>query len=93
MSRASEIYGYGGGGGIKSVQRGTASLPTSTSTVTITISSVNTSKAVVSNLGASAFSVGQANFRLALTSATTVTVYRSDTVNAQTLSWEVTEFE
>ena len=92
MSKASEIFG-GGGGGIKSVQRGSASLPSSTSTVTITISAVDTSKTVVTNLGASAFNAFQMNYRLELTSATTVTVYRVNASNAQTLSWEVIEFE
>lgn len=86
-----------GGGGIKSIQRGTVSVSTAagSGTGTATITSVNTSKSVVSFLGftpGSGFS-GVYYGRVELTNATTVTATATGSASATvSVGYEVVEF-
>lgn len=66
-----------GGGAIKSIQRGTAGAGT------VTITAVNTSKAVVANLGNS-----NGDSSLVLTDSTTLTV----SATGGATSWQVVEY-
>lgn len=82
-----------GGGGIKSIQRGTISLASGGSTTgTATITSVDTTKTELRMLG---FTLnGEAmvnNPRIALTNATTITATRASTTCDSIVSWELTE--
>lgn len=67
-----------GGGAIKSIQRGVAGAGT------VTITAVNTSKAVVANLGNS-----NDHSSLVLTDSTTLTV---TTAGGGAVSWQVVEY-
>ena len=86
----------GGGGGVKSVQRGTAVFDVNTATLTVTISSVNTAKALCSYLGTNQSlnltAVETMNVHMELTNATTLTFTRKNASGAPSVSWEVTEF-
>lgn len=79
----------GGGGGIKSIQRGTI-----TAGSTATITSVNTAKSELRWLGQSGISgistgtLAASFFRIELTSATTITA----SSGTGTISWELTEW-
>jgi translation initiation factor 2 gamma subunit (eIF-2gamma) len=86
------------GSGIKSIQRGTLSNSVG-SQATATISPVNTSKALLSNLGTSGYDFanttldGAANYRLTLTNSTTITANRGvSTSNNIVVSWELVEY-
>ena len=88
----------GGGGGIKSVQRGVITFDSSNKTATATISAVDTSKAFVlwggaingsSNIGSS--SPGFWVARVDLTNATTVTATKWWAYES-TISYQVVEF-
>ena len=86
----------GGGGGIKSIQRGTVSLTGTASTATVTISPVNTSKAMLSFLGFTSngnAALGESLTRIALTDSTTITATRELTGNSfiNIVSWELVE--
>lgn len=80
-------------GSIKSIQRGVISIANATSSATATITSVNTSKAVLSFLGAEATAddVRQLPF-LTFTNATTITATRSSTTGNQQVSFQVVEY-
>jgi hypothetical protein len=85
------------GGGIKSIQRGTFSIPQTDFTATATISSVTTGKSFVNFLGVSysESSVPGGRVYIELTNSTTVTATRAS-VGSQTagvtVSYEVVEF-
>jgi hypothetical protein len=91
------MFGYVGqssGAGVKSIQRGTVTATTAGATVTI--AAVNTSKALLNNLGgsgvdnASSFAVTP---RLVLTNATTITAWCESLGPAGAIvSWEMMEY-
>lgn len=93
---------FAGGGGIKSIQRGTLNINSAVgyTSGTATISSVNTSKSVIRWLGATTDTISTAwaatlHTRLELTNSTTVTAYIGGPSGASWLipvSWEVTEY-
>ena len=95
MQIGSKIYG-GGGGGVKSVQRGTATFTGNVATSTVTIAAVNTSKAICSYLGVQPHNgaVGMEALvnQMELTNATTLTFTRQSTAGAPSINWEVVEF-
>ena len=82
------------GGGIKSVQRGTITLP-GVSSNTATITSVDTNKSMLNFLGvteSTSLTTNNALVRIALTNATTVTATRSTSTGTSIVSYEVIEF-
>lgn len=86
---------FTGGGGIKSIQRGTISIAALTTSATATITSVNTAKTELRYLGGGQLDGnGFAVFaRVALTNSTTITATASSAPNsACNVSWELTEF-
>ena len=92
MQIGSKIYG-GGGGGVKSVQRGKVSIPTSANFVTVTITAVDTTKTMCNFLGVSCVADVNALTRMSLTNSTTLTFTRSNSSGASgTISWEVMEY-
>jgi hypothetical protein len=80
MSVASQF----GGGGIKSIQRGTVSV---LSTATVTITAVNTAKTMLNYLGDAAGSAF-----LQLTSSTQITFTSGDGNFSKSVSYEVIEY-
>jgi hypothetical protein len=81
--------------GIKSIQRGTISVTGASTTATIT--SVNTAKAQIRNLGQYGGRVGWGENpgrlgHVALTNATTVTATRENSDANLTIAYEVTEW-
>ena len=91
MQYASNLYG--GGGGVKSVQRGVVNLGNSTS-ATATVSAVNMSKSRLQFLGvvASTSSATAQAVKVELTNATTITATRFSGSGACTVGWELIEF-
>lgn len=85
-------------GNIKSIQRGTVSLNTQVNTVAVTISSVNTSKSLLTHLGTNANVQSAAmtpiDAYLALTNSTTITAIRtSPPTNFSTIvSYQIVEY-
>lgn len=80
---------------IKSIQRGTIMLSGANTTATSTVTAVVTGKAELRMLGARAPSSGATDapeVSVALTNSTTITATRSQTTNAATVSWELTEW-
>ena len=84
----------GGGGGIKSVQRGFSSMTNSETSATATITAVNLSKSflVFSNTtrdseNSRAFVSGR------IDTSTQLIFFRESTLNSLGISWEVVEFE
>lgn len=93
---------FSGGGGIKSIQRGTVFIPHTASSTTVTVTAVNTAKSQLRYLGGSTYQSGDSHVTLIpsiiLTNSTTITVAtRGDLVSSQTgqgcaISWELTEW-
>ena len=97
MSTLSQFFG----GGIKSIQRGTITIPTTTNSATATISSVTTSKSELRLLGgrvdtaATTAALAQSLPEIQLTNATTITATRgapTGAVPVVVVSWELTEW-
>ena len=89
-------YVFSPSGGIKSVQQGTIAINDPALSNTAVITSVNTAKAFVLNLGMETASTGIAQImtRVSLTDATTVTATRGATAagNNVTVGFVVVEF-
>jgi len=95
----STLSQFAGGGGVKSVQRGTASV---TTTNTVTISSVDTSKSVVIatvKSGTNQYSFDNARWACtastALTNSTTITLTNGAGGNifgTSSVDWQVVEY-
>ena len=84
----------GGGGGIKSVQRGIATIG-STGTLNTTITAVDTSKSFVTHsqyTRISAADLDQALASAQLTSSTNIQFIKWDATNTTYVAWEVVEF-
>ncbi len=85
-----------GGRAIKSVQRGTISLNRPDSTVSVTVSSVNTSKSMLTKTGHQIVSGPNNDVRVSLVSGTTITAYKpyiDDTASvAVVVGWELVEY-
>lgn len=85
-----------GGGGVKSVQRGTITVTPSAGlgTGTATITAVTTSKAMVMWLGQvhTGNDYGNINSRVELTNATTVTAFVSAAATPAVIGYQVVEF-
>ena len=88
---------FTGGNRIKSIQRGTITIPVNTKSATATIASVNTAKTELRMLGFT--NNGQISGgifpKISLTSSTTITATRggdSTSYGTTTVSWELTEF-
>lgn len=81
------------GGVIKSIQRGTIMM-NGVNTNTATITSVDTSKAVLSLLGWTGPASGDGDYqpRISLTNDTTMTANRTGTNNVTTVAFQVTEY-
>jgi len=79
---------------IKSIQRGTITVPNSTTSATATVTAVVTGKAELRMLGASTTSGETAapELRVTLTNSTTITATRVNTTYAVIVSWELTEW-
>lgn len=79
-------------GVIKSVQRGTVTMPTTTATIT----EVNTAKSVIDHLGSTAGSGGaigsSQETNATLTNSTTVTISAGTTADSQVTSYQVVEW-
>jgi len=82
------------GGGIKSVQRGTITVPSNSSSATATITAVDTSKSMMNYLGFAGGGVSTYDLwpRIALTNSTTVTASRTGASFSSSVSYEVIEF-
>ena len=79
-------------GSIKSIQRGTISIGSGTSSATATISSVDTSKAVIENLGVRGNGAVPAG-TIELTNSTTVTAHRGYDMGLITVhAYQVVEY-
>lgn len=98
MSLLSQFYP---GSGIKSVQRGTITMTNLETSASATISSVNTSKSMISFLGFTTTettpNTDQYLTRISLTNSTTVTINRNTPfavsgTRSITVSYEVIEF-
>ena len=90
---------FTGGNKIKSIQRGTITIPASASSATATIASVDTTKTELRMLGFSSNHNDTHPYnvlfpRISLTSSTQITAVRS-AANGYSIvvSWELTEFE
>ena len=86
---------FTGGNRIKSIQRGTITIPENATSATATIASVNTAKTELRMLGfTNDDQIGSGMFpRISLTSSTTITATREWTSVGNTIvSWELTEF-
>lgn len=88
---------FTGGGGIKSIQRGTITFSGMATTATATISSVDTSKSELRALGetcSASTALTEVFNRIALTNSTTITATRATAANSITtiVSWELTEW-
>lgn len=80
----------GGGGGIKSVQRGYSYTDQNSYTTTVNITAVNMSKAFVVHSSNN----NTYNFQVSLSTSTTLVVFANDYTNSQGgVYWEVVEFE
>jgi hypothetical protein len=99
MSTLSQFFGNGSP--IKSIQRGTISMPQEGVSATATISSVNTSKTMISLLGITtsetSANLNQYLTRISLTNSTTVTIDRvtgfaASGTRTLIVSYEVIEF-
>jgi hypothetical protein len=91
----STLTQFVGGSPIKSIQRGTITIAGNNTSATATISSVNTSKSMVSFLGSNTGGSGLFLLgRVGLTNATTVTATKHSTegVSETVVSYEVIEF-
>lgn len=79
---------------IKSIQRGTISITGGNGSNTATITSVDTTKSLISFLGATAYSGAAADGqgRVELTDATTVTASRTNTNNSAVFGYQVVEY-
>lgn len=82
MASLSQMFG----GGIKSVQRGSLTLPDVYDIMNVTISPVNTQKAFCNLLNGSSF------VDMRLTSSTNLRFSGKAAVNGESVSWEVIEF-
>lgn len=87
----SRISSYGN---VRSIQRGTIAIANPSTSNTATITSVDTAKSIVNNLGWTTSSGGSVDFaRVALTNSTTVTANATPTSTVTTtVSYEVIEF-
>jgi hypothetical protein len=87
----------GGGGGIKSIQRGVSSISNSAAYTIATITAVDLSKSTLSYGGcysnAQATYIDDALASARLSSSTEVFVQRSGYSNNSTVAWEVIEYE
>lgn len=85
-----------GSGAIKSIQRGTITIPANSTSATATITSVVTTKTELRFLGVTSQSTGidTALARITLTNSTTITATRNtvSTTNNTIVSWELTEY-
>jgi hypothetical protein len=83
----------GGGGGIKSVQRGIVNMSNSQA-VDTTITAVDTSKSFVTHSQHTRLTgaLDQALASAQLTSSTNIQCYKYDGVNTTYVAWEVVEF-
>lgn len=83
-----------GGGGVKSVQRGTITVTSNSNSQTATITAVDTSKSMVNYLGFTGGAVSTYDTwpRVALTNSTTVTVTKGGSTLGIIVSYEVIEF-
>lgn len=82
-----------GGGFIKSIQRGVISITAGNTSATATITSVNTSKSILFDLGASVTNnTNESDARLALTNATTVTATRQGNTGTTEKAFQVVEY-
>ena len=81
------------GGGIKSIQRGTLTLPAGNAGGSASISSVDTAKTELRMLGFSTASIGTTDGypRINLASSTVINATRSGTGADVLISWELTE--
>lgn len=90
------VSGLAGGGGIKSIQRGTIAITNSNTSATATISPVVTSKTELRFLGSQGNIAGPDGIMVtvALTNSTTVTATRASGASGVTVnvSWELTEW-
>lgn len=88
--------------GVKSIQRGVITITSGGFTATAGVSSVNTSKSLLSHLGNSwqniqsgtygTFNEGAAHGYIALSNSTTVTASRSISLHSLAVSWELVEY-
>lgn len=86
---------FTGGGGIKSIQRGVMTFPsTAAGTATATITAVNTAKSELRLLGVSSNGGTAADqvLRISLTNSTTITATKEGASSQPSLSWELTEW-
>lgn len=93
MQNGMNVYGSGGGGGIKSIQRGSATFAAGSSTLTVAVSAVVPSKTMCRYLGVVAPTDNYASnaITMALTNATTITFTRGATTTSPTVGWELIE--
>lgn len=82
----------GGGGGIKSIQRGNNNITPTNNSATVTITAVDITKSFVSATGTSGETAAYGMPRAYLTDSTTLTLARNNTSNTATVSWEVIEY-
>ncbi len=81
-------------GAIKAIYRGTITIANAATSNTATITSVDTSKTLLFNLGeeSTETSVANTNVRLALTNATTVTAERGGSTGSVEVGYQVVEY-
>lgn len=84
----------GGGGGIKSVQRGAFSLASGVTTGNQTVTSVNMSKSKLELLGQSnsSGSVSDLAIVISLTTSTNIQFFRNTSASAVLVGWELVEY-
>ena len=90
MSKFSQ---FSGGGGIKSIQRGSIAIAVSSQSATATISAVVPSKTELRFLGSTSAEAGR-EARIELTNSTTITATAAQpaTFGTTWVSWELTEW-
>lgn len=82
------------GGAIKSLQRGTLALAGGSVNATTTVTSVDTTKSILTLLGSVTLCTDFAsvNADITLTNATTITATRGASTSATTLRWQLVEY-
>lgn len=82
------------GGAIKSLQRGTISLGAAAASATATVTTVDTTKSLLTMLGVNTICTDVASgvAEITLTNATTITANRGATTNLTTVRWQLVEY-